>query len=40
MIFASENQLGNDNPEEVDNLRPKSGQLTMENGFLTKVFGH
>lgn len=40
MIFASENQLGKDNSEEVDKLHAKIGQLTMENDFLAKMLGH
>ncbi|MEI8672746.1 IS3 family transposase [Vibrio sp. SA48] len=34
MIFASENQLGKDNSEEVDKLHAKIGQLSMENDFF------
>ncbi len=33
MIFASQSQSGKDSFEEVDKLRAKIGQLTMENDF-------
>lgn len=39
IVFASENQLGKNNSEEVDKLHAKIGQLTMENDFLAKGLG-